>query len=99
MDDKILQALRFAHESEAMRQERTIKRLWIVILVLIVLLVGTNFAWLIYESGFEDTQMVQIEQEVDTGAGDAYVAGGDINYGEGQTKDNDNQDPVEGEEN
>ena len=69
-----------AHESEVARLERIIKRLWIMALILIILLVATNGAWLYYESQFEDTV---ITQDVDTGVGSAYVTGvGDI-YGEG----------------
>ena len=68
------------HEAAMARQERTIKRLWVLCLVLIVLFVGTNFGWLVYESQFED---VSVEQEVETGNGSATVIGmGDINYGE-----------------
>lgn len=42
-----------AFEGVCSRFERTIKRLWITIILLIVLLVGSNCAWLIYESQFE----------------------------------------------
>lgn len=64
------------------RQERTIKRLWIIVLILILLLAATNGAWIYYESQFIDEY---VEQEVDTGDGAAYVAGiGDVNYGESQ---------------
>ena len=41
------------HESSMARMERTAKRLWITILTLIFLLVGTNCAWLLYESQWE----------------------------------------------
>ena len=40
------------HESSMARMERQIKRLWITVLVLIVMLVGTNGAWLLYNSQF-----------------------------------------------
>jgi hypothetical protein len=70
------------HESDMARQERTIKRLWIALILVIVLLVGSNCAWLWYESQFEATESTEITQEVDTGEGDAFVSGtGDINYG------------------
>lgn len=39
--------------------ERTIKRLWIVIILLIVLLVGTNVAWIYYENSFEEIVITQ----------------------------------------
>ena len=41
------------HESDMSRLERQLKRLWIVILVLIFMLVGSNCAWLWYKSQFE----------------------------------------------
>ena len=70
-------------ESMQAAWERNVRRLWIVILILIVLFVGTNVGWLIYESQFED---IYVEQEVDTGRGFAVVSGvGDIDYGESET--------------
>lgn len=72
------------HESAMARQERTIKRLWIALILVICLLVATNGAWIWYESQFVEES---VWQEVDTGEGDAYIAGiGDVNYGEGQTE-------------
>ena len=60
--------------------ERTIKRLWVLIILLIILLFGTNAAWIVYESQFEE---VSVTQEVETGEGDTRITGvGDI-YGEG----------------
>ena len=68
----------FSHEGDMARMERSNKRLFIVIIVLIVALVGSNAAWIIRESQFED---IVVEQDVDTGQGDATVTGvGDI-YG------------------
>lgn len=58
-------------ESMLTRLERTLTKLWIVILILIVLLVGSNIAWLYYESQFETTE---ITQDVDTGNGDNTTA-------------------------
>ena len=54
------------HESSMARMERQIKRLWITILVLIFLLVGTNGAWLYYESQRE-TIYQEVTQEAETG--------------------------------
>lgn len=75
----------FAHEGEMSRMERANKRLWIVILVLIVCLVGSNIGWLVYESQFTDVVTeTTVEQSVDTGDGTAVVSGtGDAIYGEG----------------
>ena len=38
------------HEASMARMERQAKRLWIAVLLLIVLLVGTNAAWLFYKA-------------------------------------------------
>jgi len=51
-----------AFESATARQERTIKRLWILCLILIIALLGTNAGWIYYESSFED---VSVTQEVE----------------------------------
>lgn len=75
------------HEKEMTRMETSNRRWFIICMVLILLLVGTNAGWMIYESQFSDVTMTQ---EVDTGEGDATVFGvgiGDVNYGEG-TSDN-----------
>ena len=52
------------HESTMARMERQIKRLWIAVLVLIVMLVATNGAWIWYESQFSDI-VTTIEAEQD----------------------------------
>ena len=46
-------------EAMMARMDRIIKRLWIVILLLIVLLVASNCAWLWYESSFKDVVITQ----------------------------------------
>lgn len=63
----------FSHEGDMARMERSNKRLFIVILVLIVALVGSNAAWIYYENQFTDE--ISVEQDVDTGDGDAFVNG------------------------
>lgn len=69
------------------RHERTIRRLWILCLVIFAALVITNGAWVYYENQFIDN--MSVEQEIDTGDGDAIVNGtGNMNYGTGQTNDN-----------
>ena len=75
------------HESAMARTERGAKRLWIVIILLIVLLVGTNGAWLWYESQFEVVETTTIEAEQD-GSGVNIVGGGNVDYG---AKGNDNK--------
>lgn len=74
----------FAHEGEMARMERVGKRLWIAVILLIVLLVGTNAGWLIYESQFED---IVIQQEAETGLGGTNLLNGTggMTYGAGET--------------
>ena len=76
----------FFYEGDMSRLERQLKRLWIVILVLIFLLVGSNCAWLWYESQFQVVEETVIEAEQD-GSGINIVGGGDIEYGT-ESKDN-----------
>lgn len=49
-EDKNISIPYIVHEGVMARFERVIKRLWIVIILLIFLLVGTNAGWLWYES-------------------------------------------------
>ena len=57
-----------AHEFAMARAERQSKRLVAVIILLILLLVGSNIGWLVYESQFEDYVITQeVEQEADNG--------------------------------
>lgn len=68
----------FAHEGEMVRMERANKRLWITVILLIILLVATNGAWLWYESQFE-YYTTSIEQEAE-GEGDIVLNGtGEVN--------------------
>jgi len=49
----------FVHEAEMARQERTIKRLWILCIIMFLALVVTNAGWIWYESQFEDIVVTQ----------------------------------------
>ena len=81
-----------AVEADKVRAERREKRHFIIELVLIVLLVVTNAAWLWYESQFEavteTTETYTIEAQQD-GTGTNIVGGGDIEYG-AESKNNEN---------
>lgn len=74
----------FAHESIMSHMERTNKRLWIMCIILIIALLGTNAGWFYYESQFEK---FEIQQEASSeGGGNAFVNnGGDLNYGTSET--------------
>ena len=67
--------------------ERTIKRLWIIILVLIIALIGTNGAWLYYESQFE-TIATEVTQENADGYNNYIGNDGDIVNVETDNKNN-----------
>lgn len=81
-------------ESTISRFDRTIKRLWIVILVLIFMLVGSNVAWLYYESQFEEvtettTTTQEVKQDVKSGKGNASINDGVHINGESDTDSQD----------
>lgn len=74
------------HESSMARAERQAKRLIAIIILLIVLLVGSNIGWLVYENSFEDYVITQeVEQEADNG--ENHFIGGDY-IGETKSKNN-----------
>ena len=73
------------HESAMARAERHTKALIWVIVLLIVLLVGSNVGWMIYENSFEDvnaTEEYQIEQDAESGNSNSIINGGEIVNGE-----------------
>lgn len=72
-------------------QERTIKRLWITIIILIGLLFFTNLGWIVYEAQFEDVTTTEITQENENGYNNYIGNDGDIINGE--TNNQENNDP------
>lgn len=70
------------------QMERTIRRLWILCIILVVLLVGSNIAWFMYESQFETVTQTTTTQEVNQEGDSNIVVGGD--YGKTDSKNNDN---------
>lgn len=86
-DDKIPYIV---FEGASTRLERTIRRLWILCIILIVLLVGSNGAWLYYENSFEDSVKIEQEAEWDDESNVIFNGTGNVNYGESKTDDNDN---------
>lgn len=75
----------YVHESEMARQERHVKRLWVLVIIMFAALVITNAGWIWYESQFEDIVMTQ--DATTDGGGDAIIHGvvGDY-YGQGETE-------------
>lgn len=84
-----------AHEADMAIMERVNSRLWKALLVVIVLLVVTNGAWIWYESKFEDviTTTETVTQDTGNGSGDNTFSGDFIGgdyYGETNSNKNGN---------
>lgn len=72
------------HQADMARMERTIKRLWILCLVLALLLVGSWIAVFVYESQFETVTETTTERYEAYAEGDGAALNnrsGVINYG------------------
>lgn len=73
---------RLQSESALAMAERTIRRLWITILVLIVMMAGMATGFFIYESQFEDVESYEeTEIEATQVGSNNFVSGGDLTYG------------------
>lgn len=75
-----------AHEAEMERADRQLKRMWIALILLIVLLVSSNALWIWHTKRFERAESFTtqtVEQEADKGYN--QFVGGNL-YGE--TEDN-----------
>lgn len=74
------------HESAMAMAERQTKSLVWVIVLLIVLLVGSNCAWLWYKNQFEvveeTTEEYVIEQDAESGNNNSIINGGEVTNGE-----------------
>lgn len=87
------------HEKDQNRLMKIIKWLVAVIALLIVLLVGSNVGWLIYESQFETVESIveeyQVEQNAESGNNNSIINGGEIANGETDDKvqENNNTNP------
>lgn len=74
-------------EGTMARFERVIEKLWIVIILLVVLLVGSNACWIYYENQFEDVTTT-VMQELDATSGNAIINDGVHINGESETDSN-----------
>ena len=72
-----------AWERHEERNKKLINKLIAVILVLVALLVGSNVAWLVYESQLQVVQetVEEVYIEAEQGEGTNIVGGGDVSYG------------------
>ena len=55
------------------------RRLVAIIILLVVLLVGSNVAWIIYESQMEQVTEYTVEAEQEAEGGNNYAVNGDFN--------------------
>lgn len=83
------------YEQEQIRSNGIISKLWVIAIILIVALIATNLAWLIYEKQFEvveettttsttskTTEYVDVTQDNEEGDNNYIGRDGDITYGE-----------------
>ena len=54
-----------AHESAVARLERVIKRMWVLVLSLIILLVASNGAWIWWESQYQTIENTITQENAD----------------------------------
>lgn len=71
------------HEGAMARMERVIKRLWVALVLLLVLLVATNGLWIWYESQWEEVVTETYTSETDGGGTAIVNRDGEVRYGEG----------------
>ena len=69
----------YAYEVALARLDRVIKRMFRLVLLLIILLFVSNAAWIWYESQFEE---IRIEQDNESGYNNFIGNDGDIHNGE-----------------
>ena len=77
-----------AYESAMARMERANKRTWIALIIAIVLLVGSNIGWIVYENQFQEVVTTQDVWQKADGDGSNRFIGGDY-YGNAESADND----------
>ena len=77
------------HENLRAQSNVDKRRLWIVVIILIVLLFGSNLAWLVYESQFETvTTRLEVTRENDDGYNSYIGNDGDIYNGTADDQEN-----------
>lgn len=89
MEDHDKSITTYAIDTFLMLQEKTIRRQWITIILLILIAVGSNLAWIYHESQFEKTETVTtVTQDLDADSGDAIINDGVHINAEGKTDSN-----------
>lgn len=80
-----------AYESMVFSTRGVIVRLWALCLVLVVLLFGTNAAWIWYESQWEVVETTEVTQENEGGYNNYVGRDGEIVNGEANHQDDQKQ--------
>jgi len=62
-------------ESALLHADKANKRSFIVIVILLIALLGTNAGWIYYESQWTVVDTTQVEQNADNGSDITYVGG------------------------
>ena len=92
-DDRVAQIPYFAHEGMLARQERTIKRLCIALVMSIVLIFASNviwlYAWMQYDYTCEETQIKKVDVDAKDGTANYIGNNGSITNGTDKGYDSD----------
>lgn len=84
-ENKVADVPYIVHESDMARQERTIKKLWIALIIVIILGVSSNAWWVWRESQFVEESWTY-EATTDGGSNAVANGEGEVNiYGEGES--------------
>ena len=75
-----------AHERAVARLERVIKRMWVLVLSLIILLVASNGAWIWWESQYQTIETTTTQENAD-GYNNYIGNDGDIVNGNADNQD------------
>ena len=76
----------YVFEGELARQERHVKRMWVLVLIMFAALVISNVSWIMYENSFEDT--VTVTQDSPAGNNNYIGRNGDITNGAANSDEN-----------
>lgn len=77
----------FVHEAEMARMERANARLWILCIVLLISLLGTNIGWTCYEHQFETIEEEVTEVRADGKSNAIVNESGTVNFSVNSNQD------------
>ena len=92
-DDKVAQVPYFVHEGMIERQDRTIRRLIIALILCILLIFASNalwlWSWMQYDYTGEETQVQKVDVDAKDGTANYIGNNGSITNGTNTSNDND----------